>query len=130
MKEVGLRPGDRIAWIGEAINAEWARLDGAKIVAEVPVRYEHQEDLLFRWNITNKGEIDAFWQAPAAVRAQIFDLFRKEGVRFVMADRLPEGADTDGWQRVLPERTPHLPWSGAQVETYNGIAYLQLAPKE
>src|SRR5437763_15393517 len=34
MKEVGLRPGDRVAWIGNAIDAEWAILDDAKIVAE------------------------------------------------------------------------------------------------
>ena len=129
MKEVGLRPGDRIAWIGEAINGEWVRLDGARIVAEIPVRYDHQEDLLFRWNITNQRDIKAFWNAPPAEKARIFDLFRKEGVRFVMVDRIPEEFQKDGWRRVLPEGTPGLPWSGAQVQTYNGIAYLPLAAR-
>ncbi|MFL6451843.1 MAG: hypothetical protein ACJ746_29865 [Bryobacteraceae bacterium] len=126
MKEAGLRPGDRIAWIGEAINAEWVRLDGAKIVAEVPVRYDHQEDLLFRWNMTDKTEINAFWEAPPPMKAHIFDLFRKEGVKFVMVDRVPDGIESANWQRVLPEGTPHLPWSGAQVETYNAIAFMRL----
>ena len=126
MKELGLRPGDRIAWIGEAINAEWARVDGAKIVAEIPVRYDHQEDLLFRWNITNKAEIKAFWDAPPPVKDRVFDLFRKEGVKFVMVDTIPDGVESAGWNRVLPEGTPHLPWSSAQVETYNGIGYMRL----
>ncbi len=126
MRQAGLRPGDRIAWIGEAINGEWVRLDRAKIVAEIPVRYDHQEDLLFRWNFTNPIEIKAFWDAPPAVKARIFDLFRREGVRFVMADRVPKGFEADGWQRVLPDGTPGLPWSGAQVQTYNGIAYMPL----
>jgi hypothetical protein len=129
MKEAGLRPGDRIAWIGEGINAEWVRLDGAKIVADVPVRYDHQEELMFRWNTLDKSEIKAFWEAPPQVKAKIFDLFRNEGVQFVMVDNLPKGTDTTGWHRVLPEGTPHMPWSGAQVETYNGIAYMRLTPR-
>jgi hypothetical protein len=123
MKQAGLRRGDRIAWIGEAINGEWVRLDHAKIVAEIPVRYDHQEDLLFRWNFTNPIEIKAFWDSPPAVKARIFDLFRNEGVRFVMADRVPKRFETDGWHRVFPEGTQGLPWSGAQVQTYNGIEY-------
>ena len=126
MKEAGLRPGDRIAWIGEAINAEWARLDGAKIVAEIPVRYDRQENLLFRWVITNQTEIKAFWDAPPQVKAQILDLFRKQGAKFVMVDRVPEGVDSAGWNRVLPQGTPHLPWSGAQIEYYKTIAYMRL----
>lgn len=126
MKEAGLQPGDRIAWIGEAINAEWARIDGAKIVAEIPVRYDHQEDLLFRWNITNKAEIEAFWSAPPSVKKHVLDLFGKEGAKFVMADRIPAGVENAGWHRVFSLNTPNLPWSGAQIETYNEMAYMRL----
>jgi hypothetical protein len=127
MKEAGLRPGDRIGYIGESINADWARLDGAKIVAEVPVRYDREEDLLFRWVLTTRGEVKAFWHAPPRVKAQVFDIFRKEGVKFVMVDKIPEGADgVAGWQRVLPEGTLHQPSSGGQVDSFKGIAYRRL----
>jgi hypothetical protein len=40
-----------------------------------------------------------------------------------MADRVPKAFETDGWHRVFPEGTQGLPWSGAQVQTYNGIEY-------
>ena len=129
MKEAGLHPGSRIAWIGESINSDWARLDGAKIVAEVPVRYDRQEELLFRWVVANRAEIKAFWYAPQPVKARVFDLFRKEGVTFVMIDKIPDGVDRTGWHQVLPKGTPHLPWSGAQVESFEGIAYMRLSPR-
>jgi hypothetical protein len=128
MKEVGLHPGSRIAWIGESINSDWARLDGAKIVAEVPVRYDRQEELLFRWVEANRSEVKSFWYAPPAIKAHVLDLFRKEGVTFVMTDKIPDGVDRTGWHQVLSKSTPHLPWSGAQVESFEGIAYKRLSP--
>ncbi|MBV8832836.1 MAG: hypothetical protein JO108_26850 [Acidobacteriaceae bacterium] len=129
MKDAGLQPGDRIAWIGEAIDAEWVRLDGAKIVAEVPVRYNRAEDVMFRSVYTDQAEIKAFWHSPPEVKARILDLFRNEGAKFVMVDRIPEDVDGTGWHRVVPKGTPHVPWSGAQIETFNGIAYMRLSSR-
>ncbi len=125
MKEAGLRPGDRIAWIGQAFNAEWARLDGAKIVAEVPVSLVRREDLIFRWAVADKTELRRFWSSPPEVQAHILDVFRKEGAKFAIADGLPGGEVSAGWHRVLPDDTPGLPWSGVQIQSY-GVAYMRL----
>ena len=45
IRSQGLRPGDRIGYIGQPINAYWALLDRVSIVAEVPVKYERRGDL-------------------------------------------------------------------------------------
>ncbi|HYZ73274.1 MAG TPA: hypothetical protein VE641_09365 [Chthoniobacterales bacterium] len=127
MKNAGLRSGDRIAWIGQSIDAEWASIDGVKIVAEVPVIWDRNEGL-FRRVIANEKEVEAFWSSSPEVKEKVFDVFRKEGAIFVIVDKIPPGVDATGWHRLLPKGTPHLPWAGAQYENWKTIAYYRLAP--
>ena len=100
-----------------------------EIVAEVPVRYDRIEPLMFRLVIVNRDNIKSFWYAPPSVKEKIFKLFRKEGATFVMVDRVPKGADRTGWQRVLPKNESHLPWSGGQIDYYKDIEYMQLGSR-
>ncbi|MFL6452306.1 MAG: ArnT family glycosyltransferase [Bryobacteraceae bacterium] len=127
MKNAGLRPGDRIAWIGQSIDAEWASIDRVTIVAEVPVVWDRKEGL-FRKVSANEKEIETFWSSSPEVKAKVFDAFRKEGAAFVIVDKIPSGVDQTGWHRLFPKGTPHLPWTGAQFDNWKTMAYYRLDP--
>jgi hypothetical protein len=114
LRQEGLKPGDRVAYIGSSMDADWARLDQVKIVAEVPVIWDRQP-VLMRRVLANNREIDAFWHASREQQERVYEAFRKAGAAMVVADRLPKDVETPGWQRVLPPGTPHMAWSDAQV---------------
>lgn len=99
---LGLRKGAKIAYIGNAMNADWARLLGTPIVAEVPVRFDRDYGLWLSV-IVNKSEIDSYWRATPETKDKVLQLFRAAGAEAVVADLVPNWADTTGWTRL---RTP------------------------
>jgi len=89
--EMGLRPGDKVAHVGQALKSwsYWARLAGVRIIAEL------RPD-------------DSFWLADDATRARVMEAFASTGARAVIArrratDERPFRLPVDfapGWQPV------------------------------
>jgi hypothetical protein len=102
--QFGLRAGDRIAYIGAAINADWARLDGLRIVAEISVKYNVNDASGQTTSNRDTTEVESFWKADLGRQQLVFDLFRNAGARFVVADCVPEWASTVGWTKLRTQR--------------------------
>ncbi len=126
IRKLGVDSGSKVAYIGESINAEWARLDHVRIVAEVPVIWERLDNLN-RGIFADPREVKAFWRGDEQSRVRVLNAFRKAGASVVFADPPPPGSNMAGWQRVLPPDIAHLPWSGGQVGVVPGLLYHRLA---
>ena len=122
-RQFGLKPGDRIAYIGDSLNIDWPRLAGVRIIAEVPVTWE-RSDNFSRSIYTGDKWVKAFWSDPPAERLRILRAFKEAGAKFVVTSSIPAGADASGWQELLPPGTPHEPWSGTQFPTFPHTAFL------
>jgi hypothetical protein len=46
-QQLGMRPDDGIAWIGESMDAEWASMLGLRIVAEIPFVWDRDNTLMY-----------------------------------------------------------------------------------
>jgi hypothetical protein len=125
--QMGLRPCDRVASIGQSMDAEWASIMGVKIVAEIPVISDRDEHALMRKAFANRKEIKAFWWANPQQKARVFQAFRKAGAVAVVVDNLPDGVDASSWNRVLPKNLPHLPSAGVQYDVYKNMAVFWLS---
>lgn len=82
LHDEGLRPGDRIGVIGDALGAYWLRLARLTVLAETPA-----------------DEAGRFWAADTARQAAVLSAFRGAGVRAVVSDRLPSNG-MPGWHRL------------------------------
>lgn len=121
MKRLGLHAGDKIAYIGPAVDADWARLAGIKIVAEIPLIYLRNEKLLNNTLNDNARDIRDFWNDPGPGRAEALSAFVKAGARMLVTDGFYEGQYVAGWKRVLPQASDSMfdldPTSPSQVNT-------------
>jgi len=99
MRTLGVRPGDRIAYVGLGINAYWALLDNVRVTAEVPVIVKRNGDLV-NYIQDDYSNTDAFWHADSKTKEEIFALFRENQICAVVSDVVPFGADTSGWQKL------------------------------
>ncbi len=97
----GVAPETKVAYVGLAINAHWVRLIGARIVAEVPFKYDRNSNLShsLRDDLT---EIEQFWRSGPDVRAKVVRAFRDSGAEVIVADHVPQWASPEsaGWRRV------------------------------
>jgi hypothetical protein len=106
---LGLRPGDAVAYIGPGMNAEWARLAGLRIVAEIPLMYSRNRRLLNNSHINDPSQIKAFFHADAARQQQVFEAFRNAGAKIVVTDGFFSKDWVSNWPRVLPPNEEHVP---------------------
>jgi hypothetical protein len=128
-RTLGIGPGDRIAYIGQGLDAEWARLTGARVVAEVPVRWIRNDDLS-RVVQPDKTEVDSFWRSDNRRREEVYAAFRQAGASIAVADEIPSGIDPGGWHPIFAPGTPHLPkQDSGQFTLANGMAFLRLDQK-
>ncbi len=126
--KMGLQPTDRIAWIGQAIDAEWARLANVKIVAEVPVTYVRDNTLFRRIDYGTRKQLKTFWDASPEQKAKVYQAFRDAGATVVVAEKLPIGVDQTGWKRILDPNTPHLTDGVGQSTFFKRLSFKRLAP--
>jgi hypothetical protein len=78
----GVRPGDKVAVIGDTTGTYWARMAKVRIIAEVG----------------RNGLTEYFWKLPPETRSRVYGALSNIHARLVMA-RCP--AETvDGWERV------------------------------
>ncbi len=83
LREMGIVPGDKVAFIGNSFRAFWANLLRLRIVAEVP-----------------RDSADSFWVADETKRQQVISAFARTSAKAIVAEKRPAGADTSGWQKI------------------------------
>jgi len=86
LRQMGVRPGDRVARVGGTFGADWARLLRARVVAEIP-----------------RTSAPEFWTSSSLVQERVIEAFRKTGARIVVAQQIPPlevFAPTPGWRRI------------------------------
>ena len=99
MRDLGLRRGDSIAYIGISANAYWALLSGVTISAEIPVSFD-RNGRIDNYVLDNYSNLERFWGASPVERDSVLALLHDVGVRAVVADVVPAGADVTGWHRM------------------------------
>jgi hypothetical protein len=102
LRELGLHPGDKVAYVGAGINAEWARLDGVRVVAEVPLMYSRDERLFDNYPIDDTSQIQTFWKSAPDVRSRVFEAFRRAGAKMIVTDGIFCRDLASEWPSVFP----------------------------
>ena len=96
LKRIGIKPGDKMAVIGNGMYYVWPRLVRVRIVAEMP-------EPLKRESFTSPIEKPAtpyseeFWSTDEATKERVMQAFKQAGARFVVATSAPPG---EGWLPV------------------------------
>jgi len=81
--DLGLKRGDRIAFIGYSFGAFFARLARLRIIAEIP-----------------DDQAESFWLADSATRSAVIEAIKKTGAKAIIAEWVSPGASVGGWQRI------------------------------
>ena len=126
--EIGLNPGDKIAYVGVTFNADWTRLDKVKIVGEVPVKYVRRWKL-FSSNVSHDdlSQLEQFWKLGAEAQNRILDGFKRAGAKMVVTDgSFSQEAHAHGWKTALSPNEAGLPFSEGQGLSQIGTRYLWL----
>ena len=87
--EMGIKPGDDIAFVGYSFGAFFARLARLRIIAEIP-----------------DSEAERFWHADTSRRAVVIEAIRKTGAKTIIAESVSPGVSLDGWKRI--GQSPHF----------------------
>jgi len=82
LKSEGLRPGDRIAYVGNPIEAYFARLARLSISTWIPER-----------------DAEQFWALDAAGKSTVFSSMSGAGAKVVVTENVPP-EDRADWQRI------------------------------
>ena len=117
--DVGLRPGDRISYIGLGVRAYWPALLGLHIVSEIPVRAVRRGSKWDNQDTDDSFDVDQFWNSPRARQDYILELLHRSGAKAVVSDWVPPGADTRGWIKL---NSPLL-WRSGEAAKVNEEAY-------
>ena len=83
LHRLGIQPGDKVASLGTAYNAYWARLARVKVVAEIP-----------------SSEVETFWAASDQVKSNVFTTCAQMGVKAIVTREIPTVLPEPLWQRV------------------------------
>jgi hypothetical protein len=88
LRAMGIEPGARIALIGDGLReGDWARLDKAKIIAEVP------------HDLGTGDSAAAFWKSSPMDEQSVLTILRSTGAQAVIADIQPKTLPP-GWVPV------------------------------
>jgi hypothetical protein len=83
LHELGLRPGDKVAIIGNGFLSFWARLARVKIVAEMLGR-----------------EADPFWLGSSTFQSKVIEVFKSTGAKAIIAEEVPGYAKLINWYKI------------------------------
>ena len=84
----GVHPGDRVAVIGEAMTANWARLARVHVVADIPASYDQQGWAIpfVRASVERLVHpAEDFWNAPDSTRKAVLEKLKAAGIREVVS---------------------------------------------
>jgi hypothetical protein len=83
LRQTGIQPGDKVAFLGYSFDAAWARLARVQIVAEM-----HPYDP------------SRFWSADRETQLRVMQAFASTGARAIVAERGPGRQSLAGWRRA------------------------------
>ena len=83
LEGIGVRPGDRVGFIGDSRAAYWARLARVRIVADIPA-----------------GHAESFWMAEEKIQSRALNTFAAVGVVAVVAEKVPHTVPKMGWLKL------------------------------
>jgi hypothetical protein len=83
LREVGMVPGDKVAFVGNSFRAFWAHLAGLRIVAEIPA-----------------GDTGSFWEADSTLKDEVIKTFARTGAKAIVVESPPSGTVLNGWQKI------------------------------
>ena len=126
LEALGLCPGDKVAYIGPGMNADWARLAQVKIVAEIPLMYARHASLLYNKHVDDPAQIDGFFALDPARREQVLQVMRDAGAKIVVTDGYFSKKYVSGWPRVLARDQRGLPDVPPDVYSQLNSRYLWL----
>jgi hypothetical protein len=92
LSKAGLKPGDKVAVVGSAMQSYWARLAGVRIAAEVPP-YARKN----------------YWGGTDSVRSAVDAAFWRSGARAIIASGRSVRGDVPGWE-PLPANGYFVSW--------------------
>lgn len=125
---MGLCPGDKIGYVGPAMNAEWARLARVRIVAEVPLLYSRNRRFLNNLHIDDPSQIEQFFQLDDAGREPVLQAMRATGAQMAVTDGFFSRKLVTRWRCILPTNQSHLRVLGKDDYTQQNARYLWLVP--
>jgi hypothetical protein len=112
-RNAGVKDGERIAFAGLSMNADWVRLMQSKIVAEVPIVYDRQDGWR-NYVIPDDKDILAFGKLSHEEMEIVLSAFRRAGAVIAVADRLPAKPVQEGWTRLIEPNSPYIPTHDGQ----------------
>jgi hypothetical protein len=83
LRQIGVRPGDKVAYIGNSTRAYWARLGRFRIIAEI-----------------HGDEEKKFWRALPATQLRAIRSLFGAGAKMIVCDSVPEFASVGRWKRL------------------------------
>lgn len=86
LKQMGVKPGDRVGRIGGLHRVEWARLLHVRVIAEIP-----------------RDQAEVFWSSSPAIQAQVIESFSRVGVTAIVAEQIQPAevfSPSQAWQRI------------------------------
>ncbi|MDA2923383.1 hypothetical protein MYX65_01795 [Acidobacteria bacterium AH-259-L09] len=91
LRQMGISPGDPVAYLRSSYRLDWARLARVKIISEIP-----------------PGDIMQFWTADDREKSEVIETFSSTGARAIIAETPPSYVSTPGWQRI--GQTEYYAW--------------------
>jgi hypothetical protein len=126
--ELGVKPGERIGYVGAGMEADWVRLAGARIVAEVPVVYRRHPGIqqVVDPNIEYPTK---FFALDEEAREGVYAAFRHAGAAIAVTPTIPAGGKAGDWKAVLDPNGPGYPKGAGQVLEQSPAYYRWLEPR-
>ena len=81
-----MKPGDKVAFIGNGFYNSWARLARVKIVAELPAK--------------DIDELYNFWASDDLIKSKIMKAFADTDATAVVAEKKIHFITMKGWQKI------------------------------
>jgi hypothetical protein len=82
LHQIGIRPGEQVAYLRNSYRVDWARLARVKIISEIP-----------------PSDVMQFWSANEREKSEVIETLFSTGARAIIAET-PLDVPVKGWKRI------------------------------